>query len=397
MIPLRQQFLQHNAQTTDFPLMLEFTRAQGIYLYDKNDKPSIDLISGIGVSNIGHCHPKVVKAIKDQAETYMHQMVYGEFIQAPQTLFAAKLAAHLPPSLQSVYFVNSGAEATEGALKLAKRFTGRTEIIACKNAYHGSTNGALSVMGNEDYKYAFRPLLPDVRFINFNHLPDLDHITERTACVIMETIQGEAGIRVPDAKYMQALRKKCTETGTLLILDEIQAGMGRTGKLFAFEHFGVVPDILLLAKALGAGMPIGAFVSSLEIMSSLKNDPILGHVTTFGGHPVSCAAGLAGFEALFEENLIEQVESKHQLFKQLLQHPAILDFRGKGLMFTIEFESFETNKKIIDRCIEKGLITDWFLHCSNSLRLAPPLIITELEIRKACSIILDSINEIVNS
>ncbi|POY38348.1 aspartate aminotransferase family protein [Solitalea longa] len=395
MIPLRQLFLQHNAQTTDFPLMLEFTRGEGIYLFDKNNKPHIDLISGIGVSNIGHCHPKVVNAIKTQAETYMHQMVYGEFIQAPQTEFAKKLAAHLPEQLQSVYFVNSGAEATEGALKLAKRFTGRTEIIACKNSYHGSTNGALSVMGNEDYKYAFRPLLPDIRFINFNHLPDLELITTKTACVILETIQGEAGIRVPSLEYMQALRKRCTETGTLLILDEIQAGMGRTGKLFAFEHFGVIPDVLLLAKALGAGMPIGAFISSNEIMASLRNDPILGHVTTFGGHPVCCAAGLAGFEALLESNLIEQVEAKHQLFKELLNHLAILDFRGKGLMFTIEFESFELNKKIIDRCIENGVITDWFLHCSNSLRIAPPLIITEDQIREACAIILQSINEIM--
>ncbi|UKJ08835.1 aspartate aminotransferase family protein [Solitalea lacus] len=391
MIPLRQLFLQYNAQTTNFPLMLEFTRAEGIYLYDKDNKPSIDLISGIGVSNIGHCHPEVVEAIKKQAETYMHQMVYGEYIQAPQTLFAEKLATHLPEQLQSVYFVNSGAEATEGALKLAKRFTGRTEIIACKNSYHGSTNGALSVMGNEDYKYAFRPLLPDIRFVNFNHLPDLALITPKTACVIIETIQGEAGVRVPSKEYMLALRKRCTETGTLLILDEIQAGMGRTGKLFAFEHFGIIPDVLLLAKALGAGMPIGAFVSSSEIMSSLKTDPILGHVTTFGGHPVSCAAGLAGFEALLKSELIEQVEAKHQLFKSLLKHPAILDFRGMGLMFTIEFENFEINKKIIDKCIENGVLTDWFLHCSNSMRIAPPLIITEEQIKEACRIILESI------
>ncbi|SMO64971.1 aspartate aminotransferase family protein [Solitalea koreensis] len=394
MIPLRQLFLQHNAQTTDFPLMLEFVRASGIYLYDKNNKAHIDLISGIGVSNIGHCHPKVVQAIKDQAETYMHQMVYGEYLQAPQIKFAQRLTEFLPENLQSVYFVNSGAEATEGALKLAKRYTGRTEIIACRNSYHGSTQGALSVMGNEEYKFAFRPLLPDVKFIHFNNEKDLEQITERTACVIIETIQGEAGVRIPYEQYLKALRKRCSETGTLLILDEIQTGLGRTGKLFAFEHFNIVPDILLLAKALGAGMPIGAFISSNEIMAVLKSEPILGHITTFGGHPVSCAAGLAGFEVLLEENLINQVEQKHNLFKKLLVHPAIKEFRGKGFMFTIEFDSFETNKKIIDRCIEKGIISDWFLHCTNSMRLAPPLIITAEQIEYACKIIQESIEEI---
>lgn len=396
MIPLRQLFLQHNAQTTDFPLLLEFVRSSGIYMYDKENNAHIDLISGIGVSNIGHCHPKVVQAIKDQSETYMHQMVYGEYVQKPQVKFAQRLTEFLPSNLQSVYFVNSGAEATEGALKLSKRFTGRTEIIACHNSYHGSTQGALSVMGNEEYKYAFRPLLPDVRFIQFNQEEDLKNITERTACVIMETIQGEAGIRVPDLEYMQALRKQCTQTGTLLILDEIQTGMGRTGKLFAFEHYGIVPDILLLAKALGAGMPIGAFISSTEIMSSLKSEPILGHITTFGGHPVSCAAGLAGFEVLLEEKLIDQIEKKHELFRKLLVHPSIKEFRGKGFMFTIEFESFEVNKKIIDKCIEKGVISDWFLHCTNSMRLAPPLIITEEQIKEACSVILESINEVTD-
>lgn len=392
MVTLRQLFLANNAQTTDFPLLLEFERAKGIYLYDSNGKAYIDLISGIGVSNVGHCHPAVVNAIKEQAEKYMHLMVYGEYVQTPQVRFAEKLTSLLPPSLNSVYFVNSGAEAVEGALKLAKRFTGRQEIIACHNSYHGSTQGALSVMGNEEFKRAYRPLLPGVRFIHFNHLPDLDLITAETACVIMETVQGEAGIRVADKDYMQALRDKCTETGTLLILDEIQAAFGRTGKMFAFEHYDIKPDILLLAKALGGGMPIGAFIASREIMAALKNNPILGHITTFGGHPVNCAAGLAALKILEDEKLVDGVASKFDLFRQLLVHPAIKEVRGKGLMLAAELESFELNKKIIDRCIENGIITDWFLHCSNSMRIAPPLIITDEEIRQACQIIIEAID-----
>jgi acetylornithine/succinyldiaminopimelate/putrescine aminotransferase len=318
--------------------------------------------------------------------------VYGEYVQTPQVRFAEKLTSLLPPSLNSVYFVNSGAEAVEGALKLAKRFTGRREIIACHNSYHGSTQGALSVMGNEDFKRAYRPLLPGVRFIHFNHLPDLNLITSETACVIMETVQGEAGIRVADKDYMQALRDKCTETGTLLILDEIQAAFGRTGKMFAFEHYDIKPDILLLAKALGGGMPIGAFIASREIMAALKNNPILGHITTFGGHPVNCAAGLAALQVLEQEQLIDSVTSKSDLFRQLLVHPAIKEVRGKGLMLATELESFELNKKIIDRCIENGIITDWFLHCSNSMRIAPPLVITDEEIRQACQIIIEAID-----
>lgn len=392
MVTLRQLFLANNAQTTDFPLLLEFERAKGIYLYDSNGKAYTDLISGIGVSNVGHCHPAVVKAIKDQAEKYMHLMVYGEYVQTPQVRFAEKLISLLPKTLNSVYFVNSGAEAVEGALKLAKRFTGRRQIIACHNSYHGSTQGALSVMGNEEFKRAYRPLLPGIQFINFNHLPDLDLITPETACVIVETVQGEAGIRVADPEYMQALRAKCNETGTLLILDEIQAAFGRTGKMFAFEHYGITPDILLLAKALGGGMPIGAFIASAEIMSALKNNPILGHITTFGGHPVNCAAGLAALQVLENEQLINRVEAKGKLFRELLLHPAIKAIRGKGLMLALELESFELNKKIIDRCIENGIITDWFLHCSNSMRIAPPLIITEEEIRSASDIILEAIS-----
>jgi acetylornithine/succinyldiaminopimelate/putrescine aminotransferase len=391
MPTLRQLFLANNAQTTDFPLLLEFERAEGIYMYNKEGKAYTDLISGIGVSNLGHSNPYVVNAIKEQLDKYMHLMVYGEYVQTPQVRFAEKLVSLLPAHLQSVYFTNSGAEAVEGALKLAKRFTGRQQIIACTNSYHGSTHGALSVMGNEEFKQAYRPLLPGVGFIRFNDPGDLELITDKTACVIIETVQGEAGIRVPDAAYMQALRHRCNETGTLLILDEIQAAFGRTGKLFAFEHFGIEPDILLLAKALGGGMPVGAFISSNQIMGALKENPILGHITTFGGHPVCCAAGLAALEVLLNENLLAGIAEKEALFKKLLVHQAIKEVRGKGLMLAAEFESFELNKKIIDRCIENGVITDWFLHCSNSMRIAPPLIITTAEIEKACDVILEAI------
>jgi len=392
MLTLRQLFLANNAQTTDFPLLLEFERAEGIYMYDASGKPYIDLISGIGVSSLGHSNPYVINAIKEQLDKYMHLMVYGEYVQTPQVRFAGKLISILPSQLNSVYFVNSGAEAVEGALKLAKRYTGRSKIISCYNSYHGSTNGALSVMGNEEYKQAYRPLLPGINFIKFNHIDDLELITQETACVIIETVQGEAGVRVPDKAYMQVLRQRCTDTGTLLILDEIQAALGRTGKLFAFEHFDIVPDILLLAKALGGGMPVGAFISSNKIMGALKENPILGHITTFGGHPVCCAAGLAALEVLLNENLVEQVDAKEKLFRELLVHPAIKEVRGKGLMLAIELEDFDLNKKIIDRCIENGVVVDWFLHCSNSMRIAPPLIITHDEIRKACEVIIESIN-----
>jgi acetylornithine/N-succinyldiaminopimelate aminotransferase len=391
MPTLRQLFLANNAQTTDFPLLLEFERADGVYMYNSEGKAYIDLISGIGVSNLGHSNPKVIEAIKEQVDKYMHLMVYGEYVQTPQVRFAEKLISLFPENLQSVYFTNSGTEAVEGALKLAKRFTGRHQIIAFHHSYHGSTHGALSVMGNEEYKQAYRPLLPGVNFIRFNNADDLKQITEETACVIVETVQGEAGIRVPDVNYMQAIRAKCTETGTLLILDEIQAAFGRTGKLFGFEHFGIVPDILLLAKALGGGMPVGAFAASHTIMSALKENPILGHITTFGGHPVCCAAGLAALEVLLDEKLCDQVAEKEALIRSLLVHPSIKQIRGKGLMLAAELESFDLNKKIIDRCIENGVIVDWFLHCSNAMRIAPPLIITHDEIRKACTVILEAV------
>ncbi|MNK38624.1 Acetylornithine/acetyl-lysine aminotransferase [compost metagenome] len=392
MLTQRQLFLQHNAQTSPEPLMLEFVRAKGIYIYDAQDKKHIDLIAGIGVSNVGHCHPAVVKAIKDQVETYMHLMVYGEYVQSPQVNFAKALADILPESLSCTYFLNSGTEAVEGAMKLAKRYTGRKGFIACKNAYHGSTQGAESLMESDFYSSGYGPFLPNVSFIEHNQIADLAKITTDIAAVFIEPIQGEAGIRVADLSYMQALKARCQETGTLLIFDEIQSGFGRSGKMFAFEHYNLVPDVLLLAKGIGGGMPIGAFISSLEIMSVLSHTPILGHMTTFGGHPVCCAAGLATLRTLIDDHVVAEVEEKGKLFKQLLKHPAIKEIRGKGLMLAVEFENFETNKKIIDACILDGILSDWFLHCSNSMRIAPPLIITKEEIEEACAIILKNIN-----
>ncbi len=392
MLSHKQLFLLNTAQTSDSPKMLEIERSEGLYLYSPDGKKYLDLISGFAVSNVGHRHPKVVQAIKDQVDRYLHLTVYGEFIQAPQVQFAKKLISVLPAPFSSIYFVNSGAEATEGALKLAKRFTNRSEIIAFKNSYHGSTHGALSVMGNEHYKQAYRPLLPDIRFLDFNKTEQLSQITEHTAAVIMETIQGEAGIRVPEEDYMKALRKRCTETGTLLILDEIQSGFGRTGRMFAFEHFGVIPDILLLAKGMGGGMPMGAFIASKEVMDVLKENPILGHITTFGGHPVSCAAGLATLEVLLDEQLYNQVAEKEVLFRELLKHPKIQEIRGKGLMLSMEVGSFELVEKVSKYCQEKGLIIDWFLHCETAMRIAPPLVIDETAIRFACETICEALD-----
>ncbi len=391
MLTQRQLFLTHVAQTSQTPLALEIEKAEGLYLYDSSGKKYMDLISGISVSNVGHRHPAVVKAIKDQLDKYMHLMVYGEYIQAPQVQLAKELTIYLSDKLSSVYFVNSGSEAIEGAMKLAKRYTGRTEIISFKNAYHGSTQGSLSIMGSEEFKNAYRPLLPDTKQIRFNCEADLVEISEKTACVVVETIQGEAGAVVPANDYLQKLKNRCEQKGVLLVVDEIQCGFGRTGKLFAFEHYGIIPDILCLAKGMGGGMPIGAFISSNEIMHSLTHDPILGHITTFGGHPVSCAASLATLTTLISENLTEQVEVKEKLFKELLVHPKIKSVNGKGLLLSVSFESYEENKKIIDRCIEKGLITDWFLFNAHSMRIAPPLTITLDEIRWACGIILSSI------
>lgn len=366
-----------------------------MYMWDTEGKKIMDLIAGISVCNVGHSHPAVVKAICEQAAQYMHLLVYGELIQTPQVAFATLLTEQLPSSLNSVYFTNSGAEAVEGAMKLAKRFTGRTEIIAFERSYHGSTQGAMSIMGDESWRNAYRPLLPDIQHLEYNTWEAIDRITDRTACVVAETVQAEAGIRVPQKEWLQALRKKCTETGTLLVLDEIQCGLGRNGTLWAFEQFDIVPDILLLGKALGGGMPIGAFIADREIMWSLTNRPVLGHMTTFGGHPVICAAGMAGLRVLLEqrEELIDRVYAKGQLFHQYLKHPAIKSIRSLGLMMAVEMESFAMNKRVIDLCVEKGVLTDWFLFAPECLRIAPPLIISEEEIKQACEIILEAMSE----
>lgn len=384
----RQLFLQHVAQTSDAPLALEIVKAQGMYMWDADGKKYLDLIAGISVCNVGHCHPAVVKAIQEQAQTYMHLLVYGEFVQSPQVTYAKYLADHLPASLNSVYFTNSGSEAVEGAMKLAKRHTGRTGIVAFRNSYHGSTQGSLSIMGDEYWRNAYRPLLPDVQHLHHNDMGVMKQITERTACVIAETVQAEAGVWAPSREWMQTLRQRCTETGTLLILDEIQCGLGRNGTLWAFEQYGIVPDVLLLGKALGGGMPLGAFIADREVMWKLTHQPVLGHITTFGGHPVACAAGLAGMKALVEENLVAGVAAKEQLFLHLLQHKHIRAVRSKGLMLAVELDDFASNKKVIDYCIANGLVTDWFLFAPQCLRIVPPLIITEEEIREACRIIL---------
>lgn len=384
----RQLFLQHVAQTSDAPLGLEMVKAQGMHMWDTSGKQYLDMIAGISVCNVGHCHPAVVKAIQEQAAAYMHLIVYGEFVQSPQVQYATFLTQHLPGSLNSVYFTNSGSEATEGAMKLAKRHTGRTGVIAFKNSYHGSTQGSLSIIGDEYWRNAYRPLLPDVLHLQHNDMGMLEQITHRTACVIAETVQAEAGVLAPSVEWMQALRHRCTETGTLLILDEIQCGLGRNGTLWAFEQYGIVPDVLLLGKALGGGMPLGAFIADRDIMWSLTNQPVLGHITTFGGHPVACAAGLAGMKALLSENMIDGVFEKEKLFLSLLQHPKIKAVRSRGLMLAVEVEDFPSAKKVIDYCIANGVITDWFLFASNAIRFVPPLIISEEEIRQACAILL---------
>ncbi len=397
----RQHFFDHLAQTSDFPLALEIEKAEGVYMFGPGGKPYMDLISGIGVSNVGHRHPQVLAAIHTQLDKHMHLLVYGEYVQSAQVQLAKALADTLRldvpyPSpfglIDNIYFTNSGTEAVEGAMKLAKRFTKRREFISCYNAYHGATQGALSLAGAEFFKRNFRPLLPGVKHIRHGHLPDLEEITDKTAAVIIEVIGGESGVRVPEADYLIALRRKCTETGTLLILDEIQTGFGRTGSFWAFEQYGIYPDILLSAKGMGGGMPIGAFMASQQIMKVLKTNPILGHITTFGGHPVSCAASLAALQVTINERLSEAALAKGGLFKSLLIHPKIKEIRGKGLMLAAEMESFDKLKATIDRCIELGVVTDWFLFCDNSMRIAPPLTITEHQIREACAIILDVLN-----
>jgi len=385
----KEIFRTLQAQTTPFPIGLEISRAEGLFIYDTNGKAYFDLVSGLAVTNIGHRHPKVIEAIKKQLDTHLHVMPYGEFIQTPQLKLAEKLNEILPENLTTSYFVNSGAEAVEGALKLAKRYTGRQEIIACHKSYHGSTHGALSVSGNPVKQSAFKPLLPDVNFITFNKLDELDRITKNTACVIIETVQGDAGVRIPELCYLQKLREKCTETGTLLILDEIQTGFGRTGSFFAFELYGIVPDVLVIAKALGGGMPIGAFVSSKEIMDCLTHNPMLGHITTFGGHPLNCAAAVANIDVILEENLVKEVHEKGEIMKELLSHSLVKEIRQIGLMFAIDLETEEITQKVVERCMERGIITFWFLSCPASFRLAPPLTISFEEIEEVCGVICE--------
>lgn len=389
----RELFLRHVGQTSTAPLALEIVKAKGCILTDCNDNTFLDLIGGISVANIGHGHPKVIEAIHKQLDAYMHIMVYGEFVEAPQVQYAVALAQHLPASLNTVFFTNSGAEAVEGAMKLVKRATNKTKMIACENSYHGSTQGALSIMGSEYWRNAFRPLLPDILHLQYNSEELISLIDEQTACVILETVQAEAGIITPSKRWLQAVRQKCTQTGTLLVLDEIQTGFGRTGKLWGFEHFDVVPDILLLGKALGGGMPLGAFVANKELMLELTDNPVLGHISTFGGHPVSCTAGLAAFEILIEDNLIQTVKEKEALFLSLLKHEKIKAVRSWGLLMAVAFDSFDTNKKIIDSLIDKGVLTDWFLFASNCFRICPPLTISKVEIENICAIIIDVLNQ----
>jgi acetylornithine/succinyldiaminopimelate/putrescine aminotransferase len=385
-------FLQHLAQTSESPFLIPVSHAKGIYIYDTDNKRYTDLISGIGVSNLGHCHPYVVQAIKDQLDKHLHVMVYGEYIQSPSNRLAEKLISLLPANLNCVYLVNSGTEANEGALKLAKRYTGRTQLIACRKSYHGSTHGSLSVSGNELKKQAFRPLLPDVEFIDFGVEDDLSKITPKTACVIMETVQGDAGVRIPSKSYMKAVRERCDETGALLILDEIQCGMGRTGSLFAFEQFDIVPDVITVAKAFGGGLPIGAFISDKNIMASLTHDPMLGHITTFGGNPVCCASALATLEVIEKERLLEQVEEKGKLFETLLQHPRIKAIRRIGLMFAVDFDSAELVTRIVNSAKAMGVICYWFLSHPHSFRIAPPLTITREQIEESCNVISKAID-----
>ena len=388
----RTLFLRHVAQTSPAPLALEIERAAGCWLYDRDGHRYLDLIAGIGPSVLGHRHPTVQAAVQQQLDAYWHTLVYGEFVLSPQVRLAQLLTEHLP-GLDSVYFVSTGTEATEGAMKLAKRYTGRPNIVACRHAYHGSTQGAASLMSPADFTSAFLPLLPGIGHITFNSEADLEKIDRRTAAVVVETVQGEAGLRLPRPEWLHALRRRCDDTGALLILDEIQAGLGRTGALFAFEKYGIVPDILLLAKGFGGGMPLGAFIARRELMQALTHDPVLGHITTFGGHPVCAAAGLATLQVLLESDLIAQVPDKEQLFKKMLVHPAIRELRSAGLWLAVDLGDPKMVQRVIQHCIPRGVITDWFLFNDQSLRIAPPLTISEEEILFACQVILDALSE----
>ena len=385
----KELFLKHQGQTTPYPLCMEVSKASGLYITDTSGKKYLDLVAGVSACAIGHCHPRIVKAVQEQAASYMHVMVYGEFIQSPQLQLAKKLASVLPDSLNSSYFVNSGTEAIEGAMKLAKRSTGRSEMISCDLSYHGSTQGTLSIMGTEQYRQKYRPLLPDCNRIVYNDISSLRLITSKTAAVIIEPVQGASGFRTPENNYLQEVRKRCTEVGALLIFDEIQTCYGRTGRLFGFQTYDVVPDILCIAKGMGGGMPIGAFICSTALMSKLKDNPKLGHITTFGGHPISCIAALETLNELCETSLVEDVKSKEQLFREVLKHPKIKEIRGIGLMLAIELECAEETIKLVERGMEKGIITFFFLFTDTAVRISPPLTITEDEIRTAGKIICE--------
>ncbi|OUO19171.1 aspartate aminotransferase family protein [Alistipes sp. An31A] len=395
---LRKQFLAHVGQTSPSPMLVEVERAEGSFFYTPEGRRYYDLVAGVSVSNVGHANREVVRAVQEQAARYMHVMVYGELVEAPQVRYAARIASLLPGGLESVYFVNSGAEAVEGALKLAKRFTGRTELISMRRAYHGSTHGSMSMMGapeGEEWKGAFRPLLPDVQAIEFNDPAQLERITRRTACVLVEPVQGEAGVRVPRPGYLEALRRRCDEVGALLVFDEIQTGLGRTGELFAMQKYGVVPDIVCLAKAFGGGMPLGAFIARHEIMDTLQSNPTLGHITTFGGHPVCCAAGLAALEYLLDHHIVEQVEAKGALYEELLQgHPAVREIRRSGLLLAVELGSSERLYRIMELFKQAGIMSDWFLFCDTAFRISPPLTISEEEVRDSARIILECLDRL---
>ncbi len=393
MVSQRELFYSYIAQTSPEPMELDIQKAEGVHLIDKNGKKYVDLISGISVSNVGHCNPKVVKAIQEQCQKYMHLMVYGEYVQTPQNKLAEAICKELPKELDNIYFVNSGSEAIEGALKLAKRHTGRTEIISCKDAYHGSSHGALSIMGNEDFKNNFRPLLPHTRLIEYNNFEEVKLITTNTAAIVIESFQAEAGIIIPEKGYIKAIRNRCNEVGALMIVDEIQTGFGRTGKLFGFEHHQITPDIITIAKGMGGGMPIGAFVSNKDVMKKLTHSPVLGHITTFGGNAVSCAASLACLQEIKGNNLIKNVENLSSIFLTLLKHSAIIETRGVGFFICVEFKNQAFNFGVIKKCIQKGVITDWFLFNDKCLRISPPLNLEKETAIECCNKILEAVEE----
>lgn len=392
MKDLHRAFHDHLAQTSPHPLALDIVHAEGCHLTTRDGRRYLDLVSGLAVANVGHRHPRVVQAIKSQCDRYLHVIPYGEFIQEPQVRFAERLTGLLPPTLDSVYFVNSGTEAIEAAVKLAKRVTGRTRLIGCRRSYHGSTHGSLSLTDNETKKYRNRPLLPDVAHIRFNDPGDLELITTEAAGVVVEPIQGDAGVRIPDPDWMRALRQRCTDVGALLVFDEVQTGFGRTGRLFAFERFGVVPDVLVLGKALGGGLPMGAFISSRDRMALFTHDPVLGHITTFGGHPLPCVAGLAALEALQDEDMLGNARRAGALFKELLVHPRIEDVRGEGLMLAVDLGDAALVQRVVHGCLAQGVLGFWFLSCPTAFRIAPPLVITEEEVRKACGVVMECLS-----